>query len=89
MIGFHYQERADALLDEALRMKSLDHPNVLPLIGVCIDEHSTPCVVMPYMANGSLLSHLRDTNNYVLVNSQEQRLVREYLMQPMNVIVMS
>ena len=76
-IGFHYQERADALLDEALRMKSLDHPNVLTLIGVCIDEHSTPYIVMPYMANGSLLAHLRKANNYVLVNSHDQRLVRK------------
>ena len=64
LIGFHHQERADALLDEALCMKSLEHPNVLTLIGVCI---SAPCVVMPYMANGSLLTHLRGTNNYVLV----------------------
>ena len=86
LIGFHYQERADALLDEALRMKSLDHPNVLTLIGVCMDALSAPCVVMPYMANGSLLTHLRGTNNHVLVNSHEQRLVREYPMQPVNVI---
>ena len=76
LIGFHHQERADALLDEALRMENLDHPNVLTLIGVCIDEPSTPCVVMPYMANGSLLAHLRRTNSYVLLNSCEQRLVR-------------
>ena len=76
LIGFHYQDRVDALLDEALQMKSLDHPNVLTLIGVCMDEHSTPCVVMPYMANGSLLSHLRRTDKCVLVNSREQRLVR-------------
>ena len=76
-IGFHYQERADALLDEALRMKSLNHPNVLTLIGVCIDEHSTPYIVMPYMANGSLLAHLRKANNYVLANSHDQRLVRK------------
>ena len=27
LIGFHYQDRVDALLDEALQMKSLDHPN--------------------------------------------------------------
>ena len=89
LIGFHDQEKADALLHEALRMKSLDHPNVLTLIGVCMDALSAPCVVMPYMANGSLLTHLRGTNDYVLVNSHdsEQRLVREYPMQPVNVIV--
>ena len=78
VIGFHDQERADALLDEALRMRKLDHPNVLTLIGVCMDVLSAPCIVMPYMANGSLLPHLRRTNSYVLVNSHEQRMVRKY-----------
>ena len=80
MIGFHDQERADALLDEAQRMKSLDHPNVLTLIGVCMDALSS-YIVMPYMANGSLLAHLRGTNDYVLVNSREQRLVRKLITQ--------
>jgi len=78
MIGFRDQERADALLDEALCMKNLDHSNILTLIGVCMDEASTPWIVMPYMANGSLLVHLRKThNNYVLVDSHDQVLVKE------------
>ena len=76
MIGFHDQERADALLDEALYMKNLDHSNILTLIGVCMDEASTPWIVMPYMANGSLLVHLR-THNYVLGDSHDQALVKE------------
>ena len=79
MIGFHDQEKADALLDEAQRMKSLDHPNVLTLIGVGMDALSAPHIVMPYMANGSLLAHLRGTNNYVLVNRREQGLVRKLI----------
>ena len=77
MTGFHDHERAHALLDEARRMESLDHPNVLTLIGVCMDEHSTPCIVMPYMVNGSLLAHLRKSN-YVVMDSCEKRLVRYY-----------
>ena len=68
-------------------MKSLDHPNVLTLIGVCMDALSAPCNGMPYMASGSLLAHLRSTNDYVFVNSYEQRVVKEYLMQPMSVTV--
>ena len=79
LIGFHDQQRADALLDEALCMKSLDHPNVLTLIGVCMDALSTPCIVMPYMANGSLLAHLRRTSDNLSVNSCEQRLVRDLI----------
>ena len=40
-------------------MKSFHHPNVLHLIGVCIDAGAAPYLVMPYMLNGSLLSYLR------------------------------
>lgn len=59
-------------------MKDLDHPNVLNLIGVCVEGGSAPHIVMPYMANGSLLAHLRrDGNILVLVNSR-QELVSDY-----------
>ena len=91
MIGFHDQEKADALLDEAQRMKNLDHPNVLTLIGVGMDALSAPYIVMPYMANGSLLAHLRRTNNYVLANRREQELVRKLITQsiiPLIIIVL-
>ncbi len=40
-------------------MKKLDHPNVLGLIGVTVEAGNPPYIVMPYMANGSLLSFLR------------------------------
>ena len=47
------------LIEESLKMKSFHHPNVLHLIGVCIDAGASPYLVMPYMLNGSLLSYLR------------------------------
>ena len=40
-------------------MMDLDHPNVLGLIGVCVDAGPAPYLVMPYMAQGSLLSYLK------------------------------
>ena len=40
-------------------MKALSHPNILSLIGVSIDAGEFPYIIMPYMANGSLLSYLR------------------------------
>ena len=47
------------LTKESLKMKSFNHPNVLNLMGVCIDAGEAPCIVMPYMANGSLLAYLK------------------------------
>ena len=40
-------------------MKSFDHVNVLPLIGVSLDLSEAPCIIMPYMSEGSLLSYLK------------------------------
>ena len=40
-------------------MKTFDHYNVLSLIGVCFAVNNAPCIVMPYMSEGSLLSYLK------------------------------
>ena len=46
-------------MEESLKMSSFDHPNVLSLVGVCLDLGQTPLIVMPFMARGSLLSYLK------------------------------
>ena len=40
-------------------MKNLHHPNVMSLIGVCLDAGPGMSIVMPFMANGSLLEYLK------------------------------
>ncbi len=40
-------------------MKPFNHINVLPLIGVCLNLKDAPCIVMPFMNEGSLLSYLK------------------------------
>ena len=40
-------------------MKSFNHPNVLTLIGVCIELGPAPYIIMPFMARGSLLDYLK------------------------------
>ena len=42
-----------------MKMQGLDHPNVMTLLGICVNVNSVPCIIMPYMANGSLLSYIR------------------------------
>ena len=55
------------LLDESLKMKSFAHPNILNLIGVCVDAGPAPYIVMPYMANGSLLHYLRKERPHLTI----------------------
>ena len=57
--GMYSQEEVDAMLEEGLKLKHFQHPNVLSLIGVCVDAGPAPYIVMPFMSNGSLLSYLR------------------------------
>ena len=40
-------------------MKDFQHPNVMTLIGVCLDAGPGVSIVMPFMANGSLLDYLK------------------------------
>ena len=47
------------LMEESMKMSKFNHPNVMKLIGVCIEKGTSPFIVMPYMAYGSLLSYLK------------------------------
>ena len=44
-------------------MENLRHPNVMSLIGVHLDVRSGLSIVMPFMANGSLLEYLKGERN--------------------------
>ena len=51
-------------LDEALRMREFDHPHILTLIGIALDNDvDMPLVVLPFMRHGDLLSFIRDEHN--------------------------
>ena len=47
------------MAEEITKMHGLDHPNVMTLLGICFNDNSAPCIIMSYMANGSLLSYVR------------------------------
>ena len=42
-----------------MKMKAFTHPNVLALTGVTVDHHFSPCIIMPFMENGSLDKYLQ------------------------------
>ena len=58
-VGFIDNEAVQELLSECIKMKSLSHLHVMTLKGVCLDGGPVPYIVLPYMANGSLLSYLK------------------------------
>ena len=68
IIGFVQNELVRDLLKECVKMQELDHPNVLRLIGVCLDGGPAPYLVMPFMDNGSLLSHLKAERESIVLD---------------------
>lgn len=57
----------DSLLEQCTKMHELEHPNVLVLKGVCLDGGPTPCIIMPFMVNGSLLSYLKRESEHLVL----------------------
>jgi len=52
------------LVAETAIMKGFHHPNVLPLLGVCVDHDDDDDVlkiVIPFMANGDLRTFLKES----------------------------
>ena len=51
------------LVAETAIMKGFHHPNVLPLLGVCVnyDDDDVLKVVMPFMAHGDLKTFLKES----------------------------
>ncbi len=66
--GFLQKELVTDLLKECAKMQELDHPNILPLRGVCLDGGPAPYIIMPFMANGSLLGHLRENGESLVLH---------------------
>ena len=60
-------------VEESLKMSRFKHSHVMGLIGVCLDAGSAPFIVMPYMANGSLLKYLKkERRNIVLIPNEDE-----------------
>ena len=52
-------------------MYKFDHPNVLTLSGVCLDGGPAPYIIMPFMANGSLLAYLKKNRATLTVSCKD------------------
>ena len=51
-------------------MSTFNNPNVLTVKGVCLDGGQLPYIVMPYMANGSLLSFLKKERSSLVLTKE-------------------
>ena len=56
------------LLRECARMSEFNHPNILTLKGVCLDGGPAPFIIMPFMANGCLLSYLKKERESLVID---------------------
>ena len=50
-------------------MLSFDHPNVMSLISVCLNREM-PLLIMPFMANGSVLEYVKHHKEELLLTSE-------------------
>ena len=48
----------ERLLKEVSMMLSFSHPNIISLIGMCLDGE-LPLLIMPLMMNGTVLDHVK------------------------------
>ncbi len=74
-IGFLQKDLVTDLLKECVKMQEFDHPNVLKLLGVCLDGGPAPYIVMPFMSSGSLLSFLRKDREKLIIHSANEEAV--------------
>ena len=71
IVGSFDESDTKELIQESIRMYEFDHPNVLSMLGICLDAGPAPYIIMPYMANGSLLSYVKKDRKNLLVDSEE------------------
>ena len=47
-------------------MKDFDHPNILGLLGVCLDApDGYPYIILPFMVNGNLKDYLKSKRVHI------------------------
>ena len=59
------------IAQESQIMANFGHPNVMKLIGLSISKSRTLFVIMPFMAQGSLLSYLRRNRAALTVKDED------------------
>ena len=58
----------ERLTKEISTMLSFQHPNVMSLVGVCLDGEM-PLLIMPFMPNGNILEYVQHHKQELLLTS--------------------
>ena len=70
--GLYDRSTVRDMLKECAKMYKFDHSNVLTLKGVCLDGGTAPYIIMPFMANGSLLAYLKKNRETLVVPQSDK-----------------
>ena len=62
-VGCFTHEHTKTLIKECALIHEFDHPNIISLVGICLDAGPSPYIILPFMENGSLLSYVKDNKN--------------------------
>ena len=78
--GFFDQKSATEMMKESEKMQDFEHLHVLIITGVCVDAGSTPYIVMPFMANGSLLAYIKKEKMSLVIpnDTADEEMVSSY-----------
>ena len=74
-VGDFSEEEVHAFLVECIQMKEFSHPHVMSLLGVSLDSGPSPYLVLPFMAGGSLLDHLKKKRSDLVLKHDSERIV--------------
>ena len=72
ILGLFTASDVESMIEEITKMKDLHHPNVMSLIGVCLDAGPGVSIVMPFMANGSLLDYLKKEREKIYLSDTSE-----------------
>ena len=66
--GSFNRDDTEDLIRESVLMFKFDHPNIISLIGLCLDAGPSPYIILPFMENGSLLSYVKKNRAILRTN---------------------
>ena len=71
-VGDFSEQEVHAFLVESIQMKEFSHPHVMGLLGVSLDSGPSPYLVLPFMAEGSLLAFLKKRRSELVLKPDSE-----------------